>query len=296
MAKVLITDKIDQSVVDQVKNSTVVFDYQPEITPENLIKIISNYDGLIVRGRTKVTKEIIDMGIILKVIGRAGSGLDNVDTSAAKKQRITVVNAPEGNTNAVVELTLTLMLTLLRNLAAAYSSMGQGLWLKKELVGSELAGKTIGVVGYGHIGKKVAELVKKFGARPLFYSRTSKNSSLENIFKNSDIISLHLPLTPETKNLVGSKLLSLMKSTAFLINTGRGKTVDEEVLYQLLSRKKIGGAALDVYWQEPLLPDSRWRKLPNVILTPHLGASTKEALTRATEIVVNKVINILDKK
>jgi D-3-phosphoglycerate dehydrogenase len=296
MAKVLITDKIDQSVVDQVKNSTVVFDYQPEITPENLIKIISSYEGLIIRGRTKVTKEIIDNGHHLKIIGRVGTGLDNVDTSAAKKHQIVVVNAPDGNTNAVVELTINLMLSLLRNLAAANLSMTQGLWLKKELVGSELAGKTVGVVGFGHIGKKVVQLVKKFGARAFFYSRTAKNSSLENIFKNSDIVSLHLPLTPETNNLVNKRFLSLMKSTSFLINTGRGKTVNEEDLYYLLSGKKIGGAALDVYWQEPLAPDSRWRKLPNVILTPHLGAATKEALTRATKIVIDKVIAILDKK
>lgn len=296
MPNVLITDKIDQSVIGQIKNSKIVFDYRPEITPEELMKIIPHYEGLIVRGRTKATKDVIDKGGNLKVIGRAGSGLDNIDVAAAKKKKIKVINAPEGNTNAVVELTLTLMLTLLRNLASAYSSMGQGLWLKKELAGSELAGKTVGVVGYGHIGKKVATLVKKFGAHVFFYSRSAKNSSLENIFKNSDIISLHLPLTTQTNNLIDKKFLSLMKPTAFLMNTGRGKTVNEEDIYQALSEKKIAGAALDVYWQEPLPPDSRWRKLQNVILTPHLGASTKEALTRATEIVVNKVINILSKK
>lgn len=296
MSKVLITDKIDKSVIDQLKNSKIVFDYQPEITPEDLIKIISRYEGLIVRGRTKVIKEVIDKGGNLKVIGRVGSGLDNIDVVSAKKNKIKVVNAPDGNTNAVVELTIVLILSLLRNLGKAFSSMPQGLWLKKELMGSELSGKTVGIIGYGHIGKKVAKLVRYLGANVYFYSRSEKNASLMTIFKKSDIVSLHLPLTPKTKYLINKKLLSLLKPTSFLVNTGRGKTVNEQDLYDFLAAHKIAGAALDVYWQEPLAPDSPWRKLDNVILTPHLGASTREALTRATGMVTNQVIKILGGK
>lgn len=296
MSKVLITDRIDKGVIDQVKNSKIVFDYQPEITPEDLIKIIPKYEGLIVRGRTKVTKEVIDKGSNLKIIGRVGSGLDNIDVVAAKKNKIKVINAPDGNTNAVVELTIVLILSLLRNLGKAFSSMPQGLWLKKDLVGSELSGKTVGIVGYGHIGQKVAKLVKYLGARVYFYSRSEKNASLVTIFKKSDIVSLHLPLTPKTKYLINKKLLSLLKPTCFLVNTGRGKTVNEQDLYDFLAARKIAGAALDVYWQEPLAPDSPWRKLDNVILTPHLGASTKEALTRATQMVIDQTVKILPKK
>ena len=174
--------------------------------------------------------------------------------------------------------------------------MKQGLWLKKELGGTELSGKTVGLLGYGHIGKNVARLAKGFGCKVYFYSRTKKNTSLTNLFKKSDIVSLHLPLTDKTKNLVDKKLLFLMKPTAFLINTGRGKTVVEKDLYDALAGKKISGAAIDVYWEEPLPPNSPWSGLDNVILTPHLGASTREALSRASATVLQKVIKILGKK
>lgn len=296
MSRVLISDKIDQKILSSLKQKSITFDYRPETTAEDLLKIIFDYQGLMVRSRTKVTKEVIAAGKDLKVIGRVGSGLDNIDVVAAKKHKIAVVNAPDGNTKAVVELTIALILSLLRNLGKAYSSMSQGLWIKKELLGSELLGKTVGVVGYGHIGKRVAKLFKAFGAKVYFYSRSKKNTSLPTLFKKSDIVSLHLPLTPKTKNLIDKKLLSLMKPTSFLVNTGRGKTVDEKTLYDFLAGKKIAGAALDVYWEEPLAPGSPWRKLDNVILTPHLGASSKEALTRATTIVINKITKLLNKK
>lgn len=292
MSRVLVCDKVDQKTLSTLPKS-IVFDYQPEIAPEKLLKIVNQYQGLVVRSRTKVTKDIVEAGKNLKVIGRVGSGLDNIDTDAAKKNKVKVVNAPDGNTNAVVELTIGLMLSLLRNNSRAYLSMNQGLWLKKELGGSELSGKTVGIVGYGHIGQRVARLVKSFGANVLFFSRTKKNSTLKNLFKKSDIISLHLPLTEKTKNLVDKKLLSLMKPTTLLINTGRAKTIVEKDLYELLSTKRVAGAALDVFWEEPLPYDSLWRKLDNVILTPHLGASTKEALTRATKTVFEKIVKSL---
>ena len=293
MFKILITDKIDKSVIDQIKNSKFSFDYQPEITPQELIKIIPNYQGLIVRSRTKVTKEIIDKGHNLKIIGRIGSGLDNIDIKEAKKRKIAIVNSPESNTEAVAELTLALILSLLRKLSSAYLSMNDCLWLKKDLKGEELEGKKVGVIGYGHIGKKVAKLLTAFGAKVDYFSRTDKTNSLKYIFKNSNIITLHLPLTNETKNLINNKLLSLMKPTGFLINTSRGVIVEEKTLFKMLQEKKLAGAALDVFWQEPLPPGSPWRKLSNVILTPHIAASTNEALKKGTKTVVDDIIKIL---
>lgn len=292
MNKILICDKIDKNSLKLFPKS-ISFNYQPEITPDQILKIISEYNGLVVRSRTKVTKEIISAGKNLKVIGRVGSGLDNIDVDTAKKMKIKVVNAPDGNTNAVAELALGLIISLLRNLKKAYSSMSDGLWLKKELGGRELSGKTVGIVGYGHIGKRLSKLLKNFDVKINYYSRSKKNTSLKNLFKTSDIISLHLPLSKKTVNLIDKKLLSLMKPTSFLINTGRGKVICEKDLFKILSQKKIAGAALDVYWEEPLSSNSPWRKLENVILTPHLGASTKEALEKATRIVFEKIIKIL---
>ena len=296
MFNILITDKIDKSIIGQIKNPRFSFDYKPEIAPQDLIKIISNYQGLIVRSLTKVTQEIIDKGHNLRVIGRVGSGLDNIEIKEAKKRKIVIVNSPESNSEAVAELTLALILSLLRKLSLAYSSMNNGLWLKKDLKGEELEGKKVGVVGFGHIGKKVAKILTAFGAKVDYYSRTKKTNSLKYIFKHSDIITVHLPLTNETKNFINSKLLSLMKPAGFLVNTSRGGVVEEKILFKMLQEKKISGAALDVFWQEPLPPDSPWRKLSNVILTPHIAASTGEALKKGTETVVNDIIKILGKK
>ncbi|MEK7597107.1 MAG: NAD(P)-dependent oxidoreductase [Patescibacteria group bacterium] len=295
MFNILIADKIDKSVINQIKNLKFSFNYQPEITPQELIKIISNYEGLVVRSRTKVTQEVIDRGHNLKVIARVGSGLDNIDTTEAKKRKIIIINSPDSNSEAVAELTLGLILSLLRKLPLAYLSMNQGLWIKKELKGEEIEGKKVGVVGYGHIAKKVVKLLTAFGAKVDYYSRTKKTNSLKYIFKHSDIISVHLPLNNITKNLVNNNLLSLMKPTSFFINTSRGGVVEEKALLKILQERKIAGAALDVFWQEPLPPASPWRKLPNVILTPHIAASTSEALKKGTKTVIDEVIKILSK-
>ena len=297
MFNILITDKIDKSVIDQIKNpNKFFFDYQPEITPQDLIKIIPNYQGLVVRSRTKVTQEVIDKGHSLKVVGRVGSGLDNIDIKEAKKRKIIVINSPDSNSEAVAELTLGLILSLLRKLTLAYSSMRDGLWIKKDLKGEEIENKKVGVIGYGHIGKKVVKILTAFGAKVDYYSRNKKTNSLKYIFKHSDIITVHLPLNNQTKNFVNNDLLSLMKPTGFFINTSRGGVVEEKALFKMLQEKKIDGAALDVFWQEPLPPGSLWRKLPNVILTPHIAASTREALKKGTKMVIDGIIKILGKK
>lgn len=296
MINVLIIDKIDENVIGQIKNPQFLFDYQPEITPQDLIKIIPNYQGLIVRSRTKVTKEVIGAASNLRMIGRVGSGLDNIDVLEAKKRKIAVINSPESNSEAVAEFTLGLILSLLRKLSPAYSSMEDGLWLKKDLKGEELEGKRVGIIGYGHIGKKLAKLLNAFEAKVDYYSRSEKSSSLEDIFKHSDIITIHLPLNNQTRNLINNDLLSSMKPTSFFINTSRGGVVEEKALLKILQEKKIAGAALDVFWQEPLAPDSPWRKLTNVILTPHIAASTKEALKKGTKTVIEEILKILGKK
>jgi len=296
MINILIADKIDKSVIDQIKNSKFFFDYKPEITPEELLKTISNYEALVVRSRTKVTKEVIDLGHNLKIIGRVGSGLDNIDLVEIQKRKIKVINSPESNSEAVTELAIGLILSLLRKLSSSYSSMSQGLWLKRDFKGQELGGKKVGVIGFGHIGKSVAKILTAFGAKVDYYSRTQKTNSLKYIFKHSDIITVHLPLNNATKNLINNDLLSLMKPTSFFINTSRGGVIEEKSLFKLLQEKKIAGVALDVFWQEPLPPVSPWRKLPNVILTPHIGASTNEALEKGTKTVIDEIIKILGKK
>ena len=264
--KILISDKIDDSTLSILKDNNIDFSYQPEISPPDLLSSIPGYQALIVRSRTKVTQEVIGAGENLKVIGRVGSGVDNINMEAARKRRIVVVNAPDANSQAVAELTVALMLSLLRKLSPSFSSMKDGLWLKKELTGRELAEKTVGIIGYGRIGQKVERLVSSFGAYVLISSRSYQTATLAEIFERSDIVTLHLALTPETKGYVTKDLLALLKPTAFFINSSRGEIVDEEALYTIVNEKKIAGAALDVFWQEPLPADSRWRKLDNVIL------------------------------
>lgn len=291
--KVLISDKINEFVFTSFQLKNIDYDYLPEITPQDLLLKIKDYQALIVRSRTKVTKEIISAGQNLKIIGRVGSGVDNIDTEAAKSRKIIVVNAPDANSQAVAELTIGLILSLLRHIPKAVTSMKNGLWLKKELGGSELSGKTVGIVGYGHVGKKIESIMRAFGAHPLIYSRSFQTSTLDHLFEVSDFVTLHLTLSPKTKGLVDGKLLGMMKPTAYLINASRGEIIDEEALYDILDNDKIAGCALDVFWQEPLPVDSRWRKLDNVILTPHIGASTKEALKKGTETVIQDIITVL---
>lgn len=296
MFNILIADKVDKSVIDQIENPKFFFNYQPEITPFELINTIENFDGLVVRSRTKVTADVIDRGHNLKVIARVGSGLDNIDVVEAKKRKVLIINSPDSNSEAVAELVLGLILSLLRKLPLAYLSMKEGLWIKKDLKGEEIEGKKIGVIGYGHIGKRVTKLLAAFGSKVDYYSRTERTNSLKYIFKHSDIITVHLPLINSTKNLINNNLLSLMKPTSFFINTSRGGVVEEKALLKLLEEKRIAGAALDVFWQEPLPPTSLWRKLPNVIITPHIAASTSEALKKGTKIVVDEIIEVFRKK
>ena len=201
-----------------------------------------------------------------------------------------VINAPDANSQAVAEHTIGLMLSLLRKYPQAFSSMKEGLWIKKELTGKELFGKTVGILGFGHIGKKVAKILEAFGAKVIVFSRSYKTVEYKDLFSQSDILTVHLVLNNETRGCITQNELVLMKPTAFLVNASRGEVIVEKDLLEILSQKLIAGAALDVYWLEPLPQESRFRVLDNCILTPHIGASTKEALVRASLSVAEDFI------
>ena len=293
MAKILISDPLHPEAIawlQQQPGAQVVV--QPEISPNELLKAISEYEALIVRSRTKVTKEVIAAAKRLKVIGRAGTGLDNIDVEAAQKANIRVLNAPGANANAVAELTLGLMLALARpGFAWHTAESGQGERFRKSL-GIELAGKTLGVIGYGRIGRLVAHLALAFGMKVLAYDIVTPERlepgvrlvPLETLISESDFVSIHVPLTQETRGLVTAELLKSFKPGSFLINTARAEIVDERAVLSALQSGRLRGYAADLYTeQSPLLGH------PQVLLTPHIGASTEEAQRRAGLEIVEKV-------
>lgn len=305
--KILITDKMADEAVDLLKEAghDVTFE---EIDHDQLLKVIGNYDALMVRSRTKVTKDIVEEGAKgnLKVIGRAGIGVDNIDIETAAARGIKVVNAPTGATISVAELTIAHMLSLVRHLPKADATMKQGNWAKKQLKGVELYGKTLGLIGCGNIGRKTAELARAFNMNIIgfdpFISKEDlekdnikKIDELEDLMKQADFISLHLPHTSQTHHIVNAAMLAHMKPTAYLINCARGGTVDEKALYDALREKKIAGAAIDVFEQEPP-KDSPLLTLENVVLTPHLGANTKEGQIRAGTVCAEQVLKVLNNK
>jgi len=300
--KVLVCDPIHEAGIERLKNAGFEVDVKPDITGEELRDAVSNYDALIVRSRTKVTKEIIEAGKRLKMIGRAGAGLDNIDVKAAEKKGVKVLNTPEAPAEAVAELTIGLILSLARNIPIADRSMKEKKWIKKKLIGWELKGKTLGTIGLGNIGEKVARLAKAFGMKILITKRTPPAPTLlkeleaefiplQDLLKRSDIVTIHVPHTPQTHHMIGEKEIQLMKDGAFLINTSRGPIVDQEALLKALKTGKLGGAALDVYEVEPP-NDWTLMQLPNVVCTPHIGAQTREAQRTASELIAEKIINL----
>jgi len=301
--KVLVCDPIHEDGIKILKDAGFQVDINPNISYEELKGKVRDYDVLVVRSRTKVTREIIEAGEKLKVVGRAGAGIDNIDVEAAKEKGVKVLNTPEAPEIAVAELTIGLLLSLARQIPRADSSMKEGRWAKKEFKGWQLNGKTLGVVGLGHIGEKVARLAKAFGMKILITKRTppppeilkeleAEFVPLDELLKRSDIVSLHVPLTPQTHHMIGEREIQLMKNGAFLINTSRGAVVDEKALFNALKSGKLGGAALDVYEVEPP-EDYSLMKLPNVVCTPHIGAQTVEAQRAAATLLAQKIVNEL---
>ncbi|MBI5619457.1 hydroxyacid dehydrogenase [Candidatus Gottesmanbacteria bacterium] len=294
MRKILVSDAIVQNGIDFLKGKGFEVVLKPDITPEELVKEIGDYGALIVRSRTKVTLDVITVGKKLKVIGRAGSGLDNIDVAAAKSAGITVVNAPGANATSVAEHTMAVILNLFRNLIPVATALKAGRWEKKTYQVTELAGKTIGIVGFGHVGSLVAQLAAGFGMKILVTTRSQKSVPgalvpLEQLLRESDVITLHVPKSSETQSLIGKKELALMKKTSYLVNCSRGGVVDEEALVAALTNRQIAGAALDVFATEPLPADSPLLSLPNVILTPHVAGQSREAKERASLAVAQEV-------
>jgi len=299
--KILVCDPIDDVGIKKLEKAGFKVDIKPTITPDELKKNISNYDVLIVRSRTKVNKEVLETATRLKVVGRAGAGLDNIDVEATEKKGLKILNTPEAPAEAVAELTLGLMLSLARNIPYADRTMKEKKWIKKELFGWELRGKTLGVIGLGNIGERVARLTKAFGMKILITKRTPPDLALlkeleaefvplPNLLTRSDVVTIHIPYTPQTHHMIGEKELSLIKKGAYIINTSRGAIIDEAALLNALQSGRLSGAALDVFEAEPAT-DWTLMQLPYVICTPHIGAQTEEAQKAASVLLAEKIIS-----
>lgn len=302
MPKVLVSDPIDQAGL-QLLEQVAQVDVRTDLSPEALIQVIPDYDALMIRSGTRVTKEVIEAGSKLKIIGRAGVGVDNVDVPAATRKGIVVVNSPEGNTIAAAEHTLALLMALSRHIPDANQSVKAGKWERKKFTGVELYKKTLGIVGLGKIGSHVAAVARAMGMKLLAYDPYLSNERAEQIgcrlveldflFRESDYITLHLPKTPETQHLINSETLAKMKPTARIVNCARGGIIDEVAIAEALQKGVIAGAALDVFENEPLGESPLLHVTGDIILTPHLGASTEEAQTNVAIDVAEQIRDVL---
>ncbi|HZW58101.1 MAG TPA: hydroxyacid dehydrogenase [Nitrososphaerales archaeon] len=304
MMKILVSDPISEEAIRVLKQARgVEVTYDPDTPSAALLQTVNQYDALIVRSRTKVTKEVIEAATKLKVIGRAGVGIDNIDGKIASEKKIKIINTPDALTNAVAEFTIGLMVDLSRQISKADASMRRGEWAKSSFHGVELKGRTYGTIGIGRIGQRVVEIAHSFGMKILandivpipqqFLDKYEvEMTSQEQVFSRSDYVDLHVPLTPQTVHMINYDRLSKMKRSAYLINTSRGKVIDEDALIRALNEGLIAGAALDVFEIEPpksqeLLKNSR------IILTPHIAGQTEEAQAKAGLQVVEEVLKCL---
>ena len=299
---VLIVDGLEETGQAILRSSAKVDDHTG-ISPEDLLGVIGDYEALIVRSRTKVTPQMFETASRLKVVGRVGVGVDNIDLEAAKAHGVMVVNAPTSTSLAVAELTLGLMLSMAREIPRADAGMKNGQWLKKELAGSELLGKTLGIIGMGRIGAEVGKRASIFGMHIIGYDplipadkirqRGAESVTLEDLYARSDYISLHLPLTDETRSMVGEQAFGRMKRGVRVVCAARGGIIKEVALLAALESGHVAGAALDVFASEP--PGaSQLVAHPKVIATPHVGAQTAEAQSRASEDIANEVLAALN--
>ncbi|MEC9436173.1 MAG: D-2-hydroxyacid dehydrogenase [Thermoproteota archaeon] len=300
---VLICDQVNPVLNEILEKNGLQITYEPEITPERISEKIENFEVVIVRSRTKLTKDLIEKADKCQIIARVGVGLDNIDQTAAKEKNIRVINAVEGAMNAVAELVIGLMLSLAREIPRADREVRNGNWIKKELMGSELRGKYLGIVGLGNIGKRLGRLARALNMNIIGYDvvpideEFSKEvglmkADLGTLLASSDYVSLHVPLLDSTKHLINAEKMSSMKNTARIINTSRGGVIDEDALYEFLKDGKLGGAAVDVFEVEPAT-SNKLATLPNFISTPHMGAQTKEAQSLAANVIAEKIIQIL---
>ncbi|WP_297464852.1 D-2-hydroxyacid dehydrogenase [Thermococcus sp.] len=301
--KVLVAAPLHEKAIEILKKAGFEVVYEEYPDEDRLVELVRDVDAIIVRSKPKITRRVIEAAPKLKVIGRAGVGLDNIDLEAAKERGIKVVNSPGASSRSVAELVFGLLFAVARKIAFADRKMREGVWAKKQCMGIELEGKTIGVVGFGRIGYQVAKIANAFGMKVLLYDPYPDEKramevggtfvSLEDLFKESDVVTLHVPLVESTYHLVNEDRLRLMKPRAILINAARGAVVDTNALVKALGEGWIYGAGLDVFEEEPLPKDHPLTKLDNVVLTPHIGASTEEAQMRAGVQVAEQIVKIL---
>jgi len=302
MFKVLISDAMSNVAQKIFEKQKISVDVKTGLSEEEIIKIIPEYDGMVVRSATKVTKNIILAAKKLKVIARAGAGVDNIDVPAAKENNMLVMNTPGGNTNATAEHALALIMSALRKIPYANDTTHKGKWEKKNIKGTELSKKTLGIVGFGNVGVRLSNLVKGFGVNILVSSKSLesrkkdfphvKNVSFDELISTSDIISFHCKAPSDGKPLISKEHYKKMKPTAVIINTARGNIVDENDLNAALNENLIAGAALDVYSKEPAKENILFNN-PKAILTPHVAASTAEASIVVAEMAANQISDFL---
>lgn len=303
--RILVTDEIDRDGVALLEaEPEFVVEEVPTLPPDQLLEKIADYDAIVGRSATRISEKLLQKGTRLRVVGRAGVGVDNIALDAATALGIAVINAPAGNTVAVAELFYGCMISLLRHLPHAASSMREGRWDRSALMGTELKGRTLGIVGVGRIGGEVATRAHSFGMKVIGYDpyiaesrfeklRVGRMPSLEALLDEADIVTVHTPLTDETKGMIGRRELSRMRSGALVANMARGGIVDDAALVEALESGRLGGAVLDVYVKEPLPADAPIRKVPNLLLTPHIGASTSEAQRNVAVEVCEAVRDVL---
>ena len=302
--RVLVCDGLEKAGIDKLRSAAgVMVDEQPSIGADELAEIIGEYEALIVRSKTKVTADLIQRATSLRVVGRAGTGVDNIDVAAATRRGIVVMNAAAGNTVTTAEHTMAMLLSLARQIPQAASSTRAGRWEKNRFLGVELMSKTLGIVGLGRIGAAVAERARAFGMNILaydpYFTREAAEelgiemAALDELLARSDFVTLHTPLTDETRGLINAAAIDRMKPGVRIINCARGGLIDERALTEAVGSGKVAGAALDVFEQEPTPPDNPLLALDEVITTPHLGASTTEAQLGVATMIAEQVLDFL---
>jgi D-3-phosphoglycerate dehydrogenase len=305
LVKVIICDPIHEDGVKMLQDAGLDVTLDTEVTAEDLLKKIDEYDAMVIRSRTKVTKELLDAATNLKAIARAGVGLDNVDLPYAKEKGVEVFNSPEAPCNAVAELVLGMMFNMARNISEADASMKQGKWEKKKLTGFEIQGKTLGIIGFGRIGYAIGKKAKCLGMRVLAFDVAmdrvkgyveeigAEAADLDTLYAESNFITVHVPLLPQTKHMINNEAIAKMQDGVHLINAARGGVIDEAALKEALDSGKVRGVALDVFEQEPS-PDEELVCRSNVICTPHIGAGSVEAQIGNSTVVAEKLIKFFN--
>ncbi len=302
MPKVLIADSMSNVAQKIFEKNNITVDIKTGLSEDEIVKIISEYDGMVVRSATKVTKKIIEAAKKLKVIGRAGAGVDNIDVSVAKENNMIVMNTPGGNANATAEHAFALIMSVLRKIPYANETTHKGQWEKKNIKGSELSKKTLGIIGFGNVGVRLSHLVKGFDMEILVNSKSLesrkkdyphvKNVNFDELISKSDIISFHCKAEKDGKPLITKEHYKKMKPSAYIINAARGNIIDEKDLNDALENNLIAGAAVDVFSKEPAKENILFNN-PKVILTPHIAASTSEASIVVAEMVANQIADYL---